>query len=111
MSVSGEILTSHVRGIDTLARPIRYAGGAVPAAGVGLRYVCEVASIAETVLAPPLFDSRVLNVVTLDWRRFDISFIEPGELGRFDAVHLVPLVQQGRPRSTPKSHGALPGQT
>lgn len=32
MPVGGEILTSHVRGIDTLARPIRYAGGAVPAA-------------------------------------------------------------------------------
>ena len=32
LPVSGEILTSHVRSIDTLARPIRYAGGAVPAA-------------------------------------------------------------------------------
>ena len=29
---SGEILTSHVRSIDTLARPIGYAGAAVPAA-------------------------------------------------------------------------------
>jgi mRNA interferase MazF len=29
--VSGEILTSHVRSIDTLARPISYAGAAVPA--------------------------------------------------------------------------------
>ncbi|TMJ41987.1 MAG: mRNA-degrading endonuclease, partial [Alphaproteobacteria bacterium] len=27
----GEILTSHVRSIDTRARPISYAGGAVPA--------------------------------------------------------------------------------
>jgi mRNA interferase MazF len=32
LPVSGEILTSHVRSIDTLARPIRYAGAAVPAA-------------------------------------------------------------------------------
>jgi mRNA interferase MazF len=31
LPVSGEILTSHVRSIDTLARPISYAGGAVPA--------------------------------------------------------------------------------
>lgn len=30
LPVSGEILTSHVRSIDTLARPIRYAGGKVP---------------------------------------------------------------------------------
>jgi mRNA interferase MazF len=31
LPVSGEILTSHIRSIDTLARPIHYAGGAVPA--------------------------------------------------------------------------------
>jgi len=30
--VAGEILTSHVRSIDTIARPIRYAGVAVPEA-------------------------------------------------------------------------------
>ena len=32
LPVSGEILTSHVRSIDTLARPISYAGAAVAAA-------------------------------------------------------------------------------
>jgi mRNA interferase MazF len=32
LPVSGEILTSHVRSIDTLARPISYAGAAVSAA-------------------------------------------------------------------------------
>jgi mRNA interferase MazF len=32
LPVSGEILTSHVRSIDTLARPISYAGAAVPIA-------------------------------------------------------------------------------
>jgi mRNA interferase MazF len=31
LPVSGEILTGHVRSIDTLARPIVYAGAAVPA--------------------------------------------------------------------------------
>lgn len=30
LPVAGEILTSHMRSIDTLARPIRYAGAAVP---------------------------------------------------------------------------------
>ncbi|MGE5505503.1 MAG: type II toxin-antitoxin system PemK/MazF family toxin [Actinomycetota bacterium] len=29
-AVAGEILTSHVRSIDTLARPILFAGGRVP---------------------------------------------------------------------------------
>jgi len=32
LPVPGEILTSHVRSIDTLARPISYAGAAIPAA-------------------------------------------------------------------------------
>ena len=32
LPVSGEILTSHVRSIDTMARPIGYGGAAVPAA-------------------------------------------------------------------------------
>ena len=31
LAVAGEILTSHVRSIDALARPVRYAGAAVPA--------------------------------------------------------------------------------
>ena len=30
LSVTGEVLTSHVRSIDILARPIRFAGGSVP---------------------------------------------------------------------------------
>ena len=32
LPVSGEILTSHVRSIDTVVRPISYAGAAVPVA-------------------------------------------------------------------------------
>ncbi len=30
LPIAGEVLTSHIRSIDTLARPIRYAGAAVP---------------------------------------------------------------------------------
>src|SRR6266851_1323983 len=30
LPIAGEILTSHIRSIDTIARPIRYAGAAVP---------------------------------------------------------------------------------
>lgn len=32
LALAGEVLTSHVRSIDTLARPIRYASCAAPAA-------------------------------------------------------------------------------
>lgn len=31
LAVAGEVLVSHVRSIDTLARPIAFAGGTVPA--------------------------------------------------------------------------------
>jgi mRNA interferase MazF len=31
LPITGEILTSHIRSIDTQARPVRYAGGAVSA--------------------------------------------------------------------------------
>jgi mRNA interferase MazF len=30
LPISGEILTSHIRSIDTQVRPVRYAGAAVP---------------------------------------------------------------------------------
>jgi mRNA interferase MazF len=30
LPIAGEILTSHIRSIDTTARPIRYAGAKVP---------------------------------------------------------------------------------
>lgn len=30
LPIAGEVLTSHLRSIDTTARPIRYAGAAVP---------------------------------------------------------------------------------
>jgi mRNA interferase MazF len=32
LALAGEILTSHVRSIDTMARPVAFAGAAVPAA-------------------------------------------------------------------------------
>lgn len=32
LPISGEILTSHLRSIDITARPLRYAGAAIPAA-------------------------------------------------------------------------------
>jgi len=32
LPVAGEVLTSHIRSIDTLARPVAFAGAALPAA-------------------------------------------------------------------------------
>ena len=36
LPLAGEVLTSHIRSIDTAARPIRYAGAAIPPETAGL---------------------------------------------------------------------------
>jgi mRNA interferase MazF len=66
LPVSGEILTSHVRSIDTLARPISYAGAAVSteillevrmklAALIGSSANCvELGSVQRATLVRPL---------------------------------------------------------
>lgn len=66
------------------------------AARVGQRYAAEDAGrIAPAVLVNALFGGRVVNVVTEDWRRFDIAFVEPGELCRYAARDLTPLFNRG----------------
>jgi predicted nucleotidyltransferase len=79
------------------------------AADVGQRYARDVAEIAEPVLVNPLFGGRVVNVVTKDWHRFDMSFIEPEQLARYDAAHLTVLFDRGE-RSPPR-RAAIPYRT
>jgi predicted nucleotidyltransferase len=62
---------------------------------IGQRYVRDVALIAEPALVTPLFGARVVSVVTTDWRRFDLTLIEPGELARYDAARLTALFNKG----------------
>jgi predicted nucleotidyltransferase len=76
--------------VDVLA----LAAGA-PAREVGHRYTRQAAAIAPPALVNPLFDGRVLSVVTMDWRRFDISFVEPADLARYDALRLTVLFNKG----------------
>jgi predicted nucleotidyltransferase len=76
------------------------------ASRVGMRYAQDVAQIAEPALTNPLFGGRVLNVVTKDWRRFDLSFIEPADLARYDAARLAPLFNRGE--RTPPTAAAAP---
>ncbi|HLZ84539.1 MAG TPA: hypothetical protein VKQ54_13320, partial [Caulobacteraceae bacterium] len=80
--------------------------GPRPAAEAGLRYARDVAAIAEPALVQALFGGRILNVVTTDWGRFDISFVEGSELVRYDAERLTPLFNRGE-RSPPRG-GAAP---
>lgn len=81
------------------------------AAATGLRYASDLGGIAEPVLINPLFGGRVVSVVTDDWRRFDITFVEPGDLARFDAAHLRTLFNRGDwapPRREPTPYRATP---
>lgn len=54
------------------------------------RYAADLSAIAETVLVMTLY-GRVVSAVAADWRRFDLSFIEPAELVRYDRSRLAPL--------------------
>jgi predicted nucleotidyltransferase len=57
----------------------------------GLRYVDKAAEIAAPALVNTLLGGRVISVVTEDWRRFDLSFVEISELERHDAARLIEL--------------------
>jgi len=76
------------------------------AAAVGRRYAADVSAIAEAVLVMPLYRARIVSVVTSDWRRFDLSFIEAADLARYAAGSVSVLFNKGvrspptQPRTT-----------
>ena len=51
----------------------------------------KLSSISTPVLVNALFGGRVLSVVTEEWARYDISFIEATDLVRYNANSLRPL--------------------
>lgn len=54
-------------------------------------YAEDVGAIAEAALVNPLYGGAVLNVITADWQRFDLSFVPAELLGRYDGAKLKPL--------------------
>jgi predicted nucleotidyltransferase len=66
------------------------------------RLTGRLSEVVEPVLVNRLYGGRVLNVVTDDWRRFDLSFIEPADLVRYDAMSLTPLFNRSG-RSPPSA--------
>ena len=57
----------------------------------------------------PLFGGRVLNVVTVDWQRFDLTFVEARDLSRYEASALSELFN--RTGRQPPHHDAIPYRT
>jgi predicted nucleotidyltransferase len=85
--------------VDVLA----LATGA-PVPEVSADFARNIDRIAEPVLVNPLYGGAVLNVVTADWRRFDISFAAPEFLGRYHADDLKALFNRSghEPPSPPR---------
>lgn len=76
--------------VDTIALV-----GEGKAGEAGRRYMADVAQIAEPALVNPLYGGRIVNVVATDWRRFDVVFLEPADLARYNAAHLTLLFNKG----------------
>jgi predicted nucleotidyltransferase len=77
------------------------------------RYAADISPIAAPALVNPLYGGRVLNVVDVDWRRFDLTFVEAGDLVRYDAAALTMLFNKGErspPTRVPTPYRTQPAQ-
>lgn len=71
------------------------------AAAISADLARRLPEIAAPVLVNSLFGGRVLNVVTDDWQRFDLSFAEAKEVAYHDAEALKPLFHRDGPVPSP----------
>lgn len=55
----------------------------------------RLGAVVKPVLVNKLYGGRVLNVVTDDWQRFDLSIVEGADLARHDATELKTLFNRG----------------
>ncbi len=55
----------------------------------------DVAAAFSAVLVNSLYGGRVLNVVTADWARFDLTIVQREDLQRYDANVLRPIFNKG----------------
>ena len=78
---------------------------------VGAAYTKDISAIAKPVLLKPLFGGVVLNVVTEDWQRFDLTLIEAASLTRYNANDLTVIFNRGTrepPRTARPPHRTDP---
>jgi hypothetical protein len=90
-----------VSDVDTLALAADGMAGEV-----SKELAANLDGIAKPVLVNALFGGRILNVVTEDWLRFDISIVQGDELDRYDARDLTPLFNRGGRK--PPTHPDIP---
>lgn len=93
--------------VDVLALAVE---GRVDA--VAARWAADGAGrVAEPVLVNRLFGGRIVNVVTADWERFDVVFVQGAELRRYDAAQLTALFNRTGaepPRPAPVAYRPSP---
>lgn len=65
--------------------------GETKAAALSAAVGARLDEVVTPVLVTPLYGGRVLSVVTDAWDRFDLTFVEPAELARYDAGQLAEL--------------------
>jgi predicted nucleotidyltransferase len=65
------------------------------ASEVSARVAGKLNIVVEPVLVNALYGGRILNVVTADWQRFDLSLVEAADLARYNAAELTPLFNRG----------------
>jgi hypothetical protein len=74
--------------VDTLAL-------ASDAAAASAALVTAIRETIDPALMNILFGGRVLNVVTEDWHRFDVTVVQGDEINRYDAGKLTLLFNRG----------------
>lgn len=67
------------------------------------RLPTTIGETLQPVLVNRLFGGRVLNFVTADWRRFDLSIIQREELTRFDGREMKTVFNKGESEPQPKT--------
>ena len=72
------------------------------AIGTGQTYGRDLGQSIPCVIVRPLFGGGVVTVVTEAWERFDISFVEPAGLDRFDPSEIKNLFNRGERQPSPR---------
>jgi hypothetical protein len=72
---------------------------------VSARLARDLTAALCVVLVNSLYGGRVLNMVTDDWARFDLTLVQREDLQRYDADALTPIFNKGasRPPVQPKT--------
>jgi predicted nucleotidyltransferase len=76
---------------------------------VSVRLARDLAPALAVVLVNSLYGGRVLNMVTADWERFDLTLVQREDLQRYDSNALTPIFNRGV--STPPAQPDRPYRT